>query len=80
MLGSQEPKNIQNFKIVRIVRKKKNEKRKGNEKPKENNKTRKKTMQKNPPCHVNGSAQCRAPAGRAEFRPANERSIGFLVE
>jgi hypothetical protein len=49
-----------NFKIFRIIRKKKNEKRKRNKKPEENSKTRKnekkkkKTTQKNPSAVLTG--------------------------
>jgi hypothetical protein len=40
-------KNVQIFKIVRIVRKKKNEKIKENKKPEENNKIKKNEKRKN---------------------------------
>jgi hypothetical protein len=55
----------------------KKEKKTKNQKKTRKKKKRKKNTQKNPPRRVNGLAQRRAHSGGAEFRSANERSIGF---
>jgi hypothetical protein len=74
--------NLKIFKIVRKKIKEKNKKRKKKQKPRKLEKNRKTTkkIRKNQLRRINRPAQRRAHAGGAEFRPANGRSIGFVLE